>query len=962
MEPSNDIILILRPLNCFGIVTAELRYAMTTGRYVTAGRRVKSDSPEASTRSLQPLTGLCDELQSTFLYNHFANLKLFKHEADFWQTKDAGVRNHVKRMADIRLVKAITLADERDIPILYTADKKSSLRMSERLRLDSRQDVVPVMNFSRHAEGINYRLQLRIGKELIDPLSEHRLIVLAYEPALFVLDGNIYSFGNGFSAQLLLPFATKSVVEIPRRTENDYFRRFIMKHVAKAEINAEGFDIIDHVVPLQPCLHVEETVNGGWVISLLFRYDTTEYSTESNSRGRVSLTEKNDSFCFTRQLRDSKAEQQYLRVLQETDARVTVRGNLLFTSLQEMVEWLRQHAPTLRQQGFDVVQPSDHIYYIGPLSVEQTDTWQGDWLQTDVTVVIDGGRLRIPFLDLRDTILRGEQEYMLPTGERLLIPHEWLERYGDVLLVGHPKGQGVQRHRSQIKGLAAATDEQDSKAAETDNQEWQNVKAPVLGRGNDGKSLRPYQLVGFRWLWQNLQAQTGCCLSDEMGLGKTLQTIALLLQYKQAAKTDEERHKPVPGMLFSEEEMQGFATAEQSSDPSQIKLPFRTSLVVAPASVVHNWQNELARFAPSLLTLNYTGDTSARRDKRYALTRWDVVLTTYRTLVNDIGYLARQQFGIVVFDESQNFKTAASQVHQAVTQLDALHRIALSGTPVENNLDELWSLMDVLNPQLLGDARSFRHNFINPIAQQMETTRSELLRRLIAPYFLKRTKEEVVADLPELQEEVVVCPMTEQQASTYAEELSRARNEWLNPEVEPRNRQINMLAALQRLRQTANGEGKMRVVFDQLENLRQTKHKVLIFSEYVSLLERVGSEMQSRQWTYALLTGQTVQREQVIKRFQQSADCQFFLISLKAGGVGLNLTEADYVFLLDPWWNRAAEDQAIARAHRIGQHRPVFVYRFVSAHTLEEQILTLQDRKQSLIDSVMPFISLHPAK
>ena len=475
-------------------------------------------------------------------------------------------------------------------------------------------------------------------------------------------------------------------------------------------------------------------------------------------------------------------------------------------------------------------------------------------------------------------------------------------------------------------------------------------------------TLRPYQQAGFQWLWQNLVAQTGCCLSDEMGLGKTLQTIALLLKYKEATKVTEPVTKPLTGMLFSDEEMQG-KREEGTASGERLALPYRTSLVVAPASVVHNWRNELSRFAPSLSVMTYTGDTSKRKDKRIALMRWDVVLTTYRTLLNDIELLSREEFGIVVFDESQAFKTATSQIHHAVTRLKALHRMALSGTPVENNLQELWSLMSVLNPNLLGDERSFQNAFVNPIAVQMEesgeyllSSRRDLLRRLIAPYFLKRTKEEVLSDLPERQDEVVVCAMTDEQTSQYTEELSKARNEWLDPTASGQGRQIHILAALQRLRQIANGEGKMGVVFDYLENLRQTQHKVLIFSEYVTLLEHVGGEMTNRAWNYALLTGQTQDREQVIARFQQSPDCQFFLISLKAGGVGLNLTAADYVFLLDPWWNRAAEEQAIARAHRIGQQRSVFVYRFVSAGTLEEQILTLQDRKQSLIDSVMPFI------
>ena len=547
---------------------------------------------------------------------------------------------------------------------------------------------------------------------------------------------------------------------------------------------------------------------------------------------------------------------------------------------------------------------------------------------------------------------------MLPTGEILLIPNEWLKRYTDLMLIGLPKGQGYQRHRSQISLTPNPSPiGEGSKYTQGQCQErsLSTPLAPWRGAGGVAVTLRPYQQTGFQWLWQNLMAQTGCCLSDEMGLGKTLQTIALLLKYKEATKVTEPITKPLTGMLFSDEEMQG-KSEEGTASGERLALPYHTSLVVAPASVVHNWHNELSRFAPSLSVMTYTGDTSKRKDKRIALMRWDVVLTTYRTLLNDIEQLSRSEFGIVVFDESQAFKTATSQIHHAVTRLQALHRMALSGTPVENNLQELWSLMNVLNPNLLGDERSFQNAFVNPIAVQMEESRRDLLRRLIAPYFLKRTKEEVLSDLPERQDEVVVCAMTDEQTSQYTEELSKARNEWLDTTASSQGRQIHILAALQRLRQIANGEGKMGVVFDYLENLRQTQHKVLIFSEYVTLLEHVGSEMTNRGWNYALLTGQTQDREQVIARFQNSADCQFFLISLKAGGVGLNLTAADYVFLLDPWWNRAAEEQAIARAHRIGQQRSVFVYRFVSAGTLEEQILTLQDRKQSLIDSVMPFI------
>ena len=969
-------ILILRPLvrpqtgktgprALFGIVGAELKRVASLGQFMMLEGAVRSQQLDSLEEELRQLAELCEELRPESLYARYANKKVFRHEEQFWATKEKAVIQHVKLMADRRVIKAIGLADKLDIPILYISNEGMPLHISDMLTMESGNEVTPVMNFCRHEEGTTYRLQLRIGDTLVEHPSEHDLIVLTHTPGLFVLDKHIYSLCEGFSGQLLLPFAQKEVVEIPRRMENDYFHRFILKHVARAEINAEGFDITDISVPPLACLKRENHIDGRPMLTLKFRYDNLEYAADDRLNGRVTLTETADSFQFVRQMRDKAAEQR----LTETLKRLTGAGTTTkFQSTRQLIDWLRQHAPELREAGFNVVQPSDHVYYIGSLSVEQSDVWQGDWLQTNVTVVVEAdgtsqasGQLRIPFRKLCDTILRGEQEYMLPTGEILLIPDEWLKRYSDLMLIGLPKGEGFQRHRSQVSLTPDPSPKREGSINTQALKQGQIVTPPLstwIGAGGETVTLRPYQQTGFQWLWQNFVAQTGCCLSDEMGLGKTLQTIALLMTYKEATKVTEPVSTPMPGMLFSDEEMRG----EKSNNSPLFRrgdggeAPFRTSLVVAPASVVHNWRNELNRFAPSLTVMTYTGDVAKRKGKRIALMQWDVVLTTYRTLLNDIDLLEQNEFGIVVFDESQAFKTATSQIHHAVTRLKALHRMALSGTPVENNLQELWSLMNVLNPNLLGDERSFQNAFVNPIAVQMEESRRDLLRRLITPYFLKRTKEEVLSDLPARQDEVVVCAMTDEQTSQYTEELSKARNEWLDPTASSQGRQIHILAALQCLRQIANGEGKMGVVFDYLENLRQTQHKVLIFSEYVTLLEHVGGEMTNRGWNYALLTGQTQDREQVIARFQQSPDCQFFLISLKAGGVGLNLTAADYVFLLDPWWNRAAEEQAIARAHRIGQQRSVFVYRFVSAGTLEEQILTLQDRKQSLIDSVMPFI------
>ncbi len=948
---SSPLILLLRPKK-WGIVAAELKRVDAYAQYMDVVGAMRSAWLGEDEEDLRRLAALCEEMEPSSLYARYANMKVHKRECDFWDSGDKTLQKYIKQRADARLIKVIRMAVALDIPILYSPNEKHPLHISDRLALDEETPVTPVMCFHRHDEGTTYRLQVRVGSQLVEELHTHRVAVLTFSPGWFVIDGRVCTMDESFSAQLLLPFISKPSVFIPRRMENDYFRRFILKNVAKVEVQAEGFDIEDLPVRPTPRLVMELVVDGRYILSLRFKYRDLEFAYGSEVPGKVMLSETEDSFRFTRLLRDWQQEQSFASLVRHTGAEMTSAGIIRFPTLTGLVDWLRQHGPWLREQGFDVVQPSDRVYYVGPLSVRQSDTWHGDWLQTDVTVVLGEGSLLIPFIDLRDTILRGEREYMLPSGERLLIPEEWLARYADLLLVGVPKDRGFRRHRSQLAGspdMAFLRDGEPSPMTRPDSlpeREWQGLK--VLRA-----TLRPYQKTGLTWLWRNLEARTGCCLSDEMGLGKTIQTISLLLEYKMTARP---ARKPMAGFLFTEEEMSGTSGGDPAGHPG---LEYRTSLVVAPASVVHNWHHELARFAPSLKVCAYTGDIAKRREKRLNLMRWDVVLTTYRTLLNDIDFLADRQFGIIIFDESQAFKTASSQIHQAVASLRSLHRMALSGTPVENNLGELWSLMNVLNPDLLGTLRGFQRSFVQPIARQLECGRAALLRRLIAPYFLKRTKEEVLTDLPERQDEVVVCPMTESQVSEYAAELSRARNEWLDGNVQEAHRQVHILAAIQRLRKIANGEGKMDVVFEYLENLRGTHHKVLLFSEYVSLLELVGERMRQRGWTFDLLTGKTQHREQVIAHFQGDEACQFFLISLKAGGVGLNLTAADYVFILDPWWNQAAEEQAIARSHRIGQHHPVFVYRFVSEGTLEQQILTLQERKRSLIDSVMPFICKH---
>ncbi|MCL4481271.1 MAG: DEAD/DEAH box helicase, partial [Bacteroidetes bacterium] len=386
------------------------------------------------------------------------------------------------------------------------------------------------------------------------------------------------------------------------------------------------------------------------------------------------------------------------------------------------------------------------------------------------------------------------------------------------------------------------------------------------------------------------------------------------------------------------------------------------SLIVLPVSLLHNWENEIRKFAPSLKVYTYSG--AKRREKidlDYLIRHYDVILTTYGTVRNDTEVLARHTFFYLILDESQNIKNAESKSYHAVASLQSGHRLSLTGTPIENSLSDLWSQMNFLNPGHLGSFKFFKENYLLPIERDHDPEASARLNLLIQPFILRRTKEQVAADLPPVMEEMLTIEMTSEQLELYESEKSSVRNYLLKniDDLEPRNTTFVVLQALTRLRQIAihprmidpgsNFEsGKFNEICSMLEVLVAEKHKILVFSSFVKHLNLLGQTCDQMNWGYCRLTGQTTDRKSVIEEFQSGSQKNIFLISLKAGGTGLNLTAADYIFIIDPWWNPAAEMQAISRAHRIGQEKKVFVYRFISEKSIEEKIQLLQEKKSAL--------------
>ncbi len=447
------------------------------------------------------------------------------------------------------------------------------------------------------------------------------------------------------------------------------------------------------------------------------------------------------------------------------------------------------------------------------------------------------------------------------------------------------------------------------------------TKRPRLPKLN--ATLRDYQKQGVTWLNYLYDNNLGGCLADDMGLGKTLQAIALMSKIYPAEK--------------------------------------KSSLIVVPKSLLYNWENEIKKFNPELTYHIYY---AAERELETALTK-NIIITTYAMVRNDIEKFKEQEFHLVILDESQNIKNISAQVTQAVMLLNAKHRLALSGTPIENNLTELYSLFRFLNPAMFGSLQHFNDNYGIPIQKNNDKEAIRQLRKKIYPFILRRLKTEVLKELPDLTEQELFVDMSPQQAKVY-EQKRIQYYESLKKEIQIngiQKSQILFFQALTELRQLASvpeaktnnmvQSPKIELLMDYLQEAAANNHKVIVFTNFIAGIELIGEQLDKEMIDYVSMTGSTNDRQRLIDRFQTDPSCKVFLMTLKTGGVGLNLTAADTVFIFDPWWNRSAETQAISRAHRIGQLRKVMSYRLITKGTIEEKILLLQQKKAELFDNII---------
>ncbi len=560
-----------------------------------------------------------------------------------------------------------------------------------------------------------------------------------------------------------------------------------------------------------------------------------------------------------------------------------------------------------------------------------------DWFELRGTVEFGDTVARLPAL--LAALRRGEASVLLGDGTYGVLPEEWLGKYGILAGLGTATGDHLRFGKGQVgllDALLAALPEARYDArlarAREELRRFEGIEPAEPAAGFDGR-LRGYQREGLGWLRFLQQFGLGGCLADDMGLGKTVQVLAMLESRR------EERERAEPG-----------------AGPGP-------SLVVAPKSLVFNWKQEAARFTPKLRILDHTG--AGRLQPGEHFDDHDVVLTTYGTLRRDAAHFKDIRFDYVILDEAQAIKNAATESAKAARLLQGEHRLALSGTPVQNHLGELWSLFEFLNPGMLGSAAAFGLN--GGAARMADQEALGLLGRALRPYILRRTKGQVARDLPAKTEQTLFCELDPAQRRLYDELREHYRASLLGRIGQDgiARSKIQILEALLRLRQAACHPGlldharrdepsaKLDALLPQLAQVAEEGHKALVFSQFTSLLGIVRSRLDGQGVRYEYLDGRTADRGARVERFQRDPDCLLFLVSLKAGGLGLNLTAAEYVFLLDPWWNPAVEAQAIDRTHRIGQTRPVFAYRLIAKDTVEEKILELQETKRELAASII---------
>lgn len=888
------------------------------------------------------LIKLMDSIQQDVVSNKFQNkhlkpdeffLKAFdKEKGD--ETLQTAILDYVDRkMADI-------------LPMLHSKEVYSMGNDGEPV---GKKIIIPkekasvLFHFMRNEDNTHYFPTIKHNGQKVD-FQYNGSQIICHNPAwLLVNESVLYTFRKGVASKKLKPFLNKKFIEIPKKVEDTYYQKFVTQIVQDFDVHAKGFDIIDECYEPQPKLIFKELAsvqqaslslfdqqkkaqpeeNGKMVFDLSFIYGKYTFSAEGESTSSVKMEKTKDSFLFHKISRNAEWEKKQIQHL--SDIGVTIKNGKAVVPKSIAFDWINKYKTELETEGYIIEQNADESkrYFIGKSSINIEVRENNDWF--DIFALIKFGEYEMSFLQLRTLILAKKREFELPNGEIAVIPEEWLTQYSDLLSFSEEGIDGLQlkKHHialiQELEGDGISKVQIDRKLEKL--RDFENIENFDLPKNFKG-TLRPYQQAGYNWLQFLNSYNFGGCLADDMGLGKTVQTLALLQYYKE----------------------QGVSNA---------------SLLIMPTSLVYNWEVEAKKFAPDLNILVYTGTYRDKNIEQFE--KYDVILTSYGITRIDINLLKEYYFNYIILDESQAIKNPTSNISKAVKDLKSKYKLILTGTPIENSTMDLWSQMSFVNPGLLGSHNFFKKEYLAGIEKKHDEDKKHKLHALIKPFILRRLKENVLTELPPKIEQVWYSEMSADQEKEYEEVKSFYRNKILT-EIDSKGMnksQILLLQGLTKLRQIANhpkmvdpeydsNSGKLDDVMEMLRNAIAKKHKILVFSQFVKYLQIFKKEFEETGIDFTYLDGSTKDRQAQVESFQENEEKRVFLISLKAGGLGLNLTAADYVFILDPWWNPAIENQAVDRAYRMGQKNTVHTYKFITRNTVEEKILRLQDHKKAL--------------
>jgi len=787
--------------------------------------------------------------------------------------------------------------------------------------------------FDNKPDKIYYSLDLTCKNK---PLNILNGVLVSRKSARVLVKNKIYDFGNEIEGAKLVPFFSKEFITIPQINSYEYIQKVIMPLAATNRVVASGFEIetineltnaILRVKEIslnkQVSLFEDENENptaAEIVLELIFEYKDFQFWA-----GQGGMTNKldmhDDSFTIYNVERDKESETSYINELKKIglDLDAKVRKIQLING----IEWINEHYKIIESAGIEIrfLKKSKKPYniFVGERKITVELEEGNDWF--DIKGKVEFGKFKIPILQLLNYIKHNKREILLPNGEYVQIPQIWIDEYkslADLSKIEDGKAT-ISKHYCAIadelkKNSKVKLSVKENMRRFLENNLDVNFDLPKGFKGE----LRHYQQQGYNWLRLLDEMGLGGCLADDMGLGKTIQALCLLQLMKEKNRG--------------------------------------TSLLVVPTSLVYNWEQEAAKFTPAINVYVHAGNQRTKNSEDFG--EPDILLTSYAILRRDRHLFSSQRFNYIILDEAQTIKNPQADITQVCLSLHAKRFLTLTGTPLENSMTDLWSQVHFFNRNMLGSANNF-----NRLCKQPE--KQEIYRQLLRPFLLRRQKNNVLQDLPEKSIILQWCNMSEEQNNFYRETRNKFVNKFLESKKE--NDTINpvvLLEGLLRLRQSANhptlidsnysdSSGKFETVCEMLSDIIEQGDKVLVFSSFTEHLKLYRKSFDERGIKYCYLDGSTKDRKEQVEKFQQNDEFKIFLLSLKAGGIGLNLTRASYVFLLDPWWNPAAEAQAFDRAHRIGQQNKVFVYKFLTRNTIEEKILKLQEEKMILFESMV---------